>query len=115
MTVNIYDDLNNLEATFRKTTEFAEVQEAVEVVKADEEALALFKNFRKIQLDMQEKQAAGEEVDPEELEYAQKTAQLAQTNEKIMAMLEAEMKLSGLIDEVNRVLMKPIQEIYETI
>ena len=115
MTVNIYDDLNKLESTFRKTTEFAEVQEAVDVVIADEEALALFKNFRKIQLDMQDKQMAGEEVDPEELEYAQKTAQLAQTNEKIMAMLEAEMKLSGLIEEVNRVLMKPVQEIYESI
>ena len=115
MTGNIYDDLNRLEATFRKTTEFAEVQQAVEVVKADEEALALFKNFRKIQLDMQEKQMQGEEIDAEELEYAQKTAQLAQTNEKIMAMLEAEMKLSGLIEEVNRVLMKPVQEIYESI
>ena len=115
MTVNIYDDLNRLEATFRKTTEFSEVQQAVEVVKADEDALALFKNFRKIQLDLQEKQMAGEEVEADELEYAQKTAQLAQSNEKIMAMLEAEMKLSGLIEEVNRVLMKPVQEIYEAI
>ena len=115
MTVNIYDDLNRLEATFRKTTEFSEVQKAVEVVKADEDALALFKNFRKIQLDLQEKQMAGEEVEADELEYAQKTAQLAQSNEKIMAMLEAEMKLSGLIEEVNRVLMKPVQEIYESI
>ena len=115
MTVNIYDDLNRLEATFRKTTEFSEVQQAVEVVKADEDALALFKNFRKIQLDLQEKQMAGEEVEADELEYAQKTAQLAQSNEKIMAMLEAEMKLSGLIEEVNRVLMKPVQEIYESI
>ena len=77
--------------------------------------LALFKNFRKIQLDLQEKQMAGEEVEADELEYAQKTAQLAQSNEKIMAMLEAEMKLSGLIEEVNRVLMKPVQEIYESI
>ena len=115
MTVNIYDDLNRLEATFRKTTEFSEVQQAVEVVKADEDALALFKNFRKIQMDLQEKQMAGEEVEADELEYAQKTAQLAQSNEKIMAMLEAEMKLSGLIEEVNRVLMKPVQEIYESI
>ncbi|MBO1915336.1 YlbF family regulator, partial [Microvirga sp. 3-52] len=63
MTVNIYDDLNKLEATFRQTTEFSEVQQAVGVVKADEEALALFKNFRKIQLDLQEKQMAGEEVE----------------------------------------------------
>ena len=32
-----------------------------------------------------------------------------------MNMLEAEMQLSGLIEEVNRVLMKPVQEIYESI
>ena len=43
-------------------------------MKADEEALALFKNFRKIQLTLQEKQMAGEELEAEELEYAQKTA-----------------------------------------
>lgn len=115
MTVNIYDDLNKLEATFRKTAEFAEVEQAVDEVKADNESLTLFKNFRKIQLTLQEKQAKGEDLLAEELEYAQKTAQLAQQNAKIMKMLEAEMKLSGLIEEVNRVLMKPVQNLYEAI
>lgn len=115
MTVNIYDDLNRLESTFRKTAEFTEVQQAVLEVKEDTEALELFKSFRKIQVTLQEKQMQGEEVAAEELEYAQKTAQLAQQNPKIMKMLEAEMKLSGLIEEVNRVLMKPVQEIYESI
>ena len=115
MTVNIYDDLNKLEAAFRNTSEFAGVQEAVEVVKADEEALAMFKNFRAIQMSLKERQMQGEEIEADELEHAQKTAQLAQANEKIMKMVEAEMKLSGILDEVNRVLMKPVQEIYETI
>ncbi|GEN82751.1 UPF0342 protein [Sporosarcina luteola] len=114
MTVNIYDDLNKLEATLRKTAEFAKVQQAIEDVKADEQASELFKSFRKIQLTLQEKQMQGEEISGEELEYAQKTAQLAQQNEKIMQMLQAEMGLSGLIEEVNRVLMKPVQELYET-
>lgn len=115
MTVNIYDDLNRLEATFRKTAEFAGVQEAVAVVKADEAAYAMFKNFREVQMKLQEKQMQGLELEPEEIEHAQKVAQLAQGNEKIMEMLEAELKLSGIIDEVNRVLMKPVQEIYEII
>ncbi|HLR10345.1 MAG TPA: YlbF family regulator [Sporosarcina sp.] len=113
MTVNIYDDLNKLEETFRKTDEFAEVQNAIETVVADEEAAKLFKNFREVQVELQQKQMQGEEIDAEELENAQSIAQLAQENEKIMAMLQAEMKLSGLIDEVNRVLMKPVQDIYE--
>lgn len=115
MTVNIYDDLNQLESSFRKTEEFAEVTKAIEAVKNDEQASELFKSFRKIQVTLQEKQMQGEEIAPEELEYAQKTAQLAQQNEKIMEMLQAEMKLSGLIEEVNRVLMKPIQELYEAL
>lgn len=114
MVVNIYDDLNKLEATFRKTNEFMDVQKAVEEVKQDDEALQLFKNFRKIQLSLQEKQMQGEEIAPEELEYAQKTGQLAQQNAKIMKMLEAEMKLSSVLEEVNRVLMQPVKNLYES-
>ncbi|MFJ7668150.1 YlbF family regulator [Lysinibacillus sp. NPDC097195] len=111
--VNIYNEINALEATFRKTAEFKALEEAVAVVKADEDAIKLFQNFRKIQIDLQQKQMAGEDLQEDELIYAQKTAQLAQQNEKIVAMLEAEMKLSGVIEEVNRILVKPIQSLYE--
>ncbi|MFJ7649355.1 YlbF family regulator [Lysinibacillus sp. NPDC097279] len=111
--VNIYNEINALEATFRKTEEFKALEEAVAVVKADEDAIKLFQNFRKIQIDLQQKQMAGEDLQEDELLYAQKTAQLAQQNEKIVAMLEAEMKLSGVIEEVNRILVKPIQSLYE--
>lgn len=115
MTVNIYDDINRLEATFRKTAEYAAVQEAVNTVKSDEQALALFKSFRDLQMTLQEKQMSGEEITGEEMEYAQKTAQLAQANPKIEKMLQAEMGLSVLVEEVNRVLMKPVQSLYEGI
>lgn len=113
--VNIYNEINALEATFRKTAEFEALQEAVAVVKADEDALKLFQNFRKVQMDLQQKQMAGEELLEDELVYAQKTAQLAQQNEKILAMLEAEMKLSSVIEEVNRILVKPVQALYDGI
>ena len=113
--INIYNEINALEATFRKTAEFAALTDAVAVVKADEEALKLFQNFRKIQMDLQQKQMAGEELQEDELVYAQKTAQLAQQNEKILAMLEAEMKLSTVIEEVNRILVKPVQALYDGI
>ncbi len=113
--VNIYNDINALEATFRKTPEFEALQAAVEVVKSDEEALNVFKNFRKIQIELQKKQLAGEDLLEDELVYAQKASQLVQQNEKISAMLEAEMMLSKVIEEVNRILIKPIQGLYEDI
>jgi cell fate (sporulation/competence/biofilm development) regulator YlbF (YheA/YmcA/DUF963 family) len=111
--VNIYDDLNKLVLNFRKQDEFKTLEEAVEAVRADEEAKNYFTNFRDIQIKLQKKQVAGEEITEEELAYVQKAAQLAQSNPKIIAMLEAEMALSGIIEEVNRVLFQPIQAMYE--
>ncbi|MEG0259518.1 MAG: YlbF family regulator [Lysinibacillus sp.] len=113
--INIYNDINALEATFRSLPEFESLKVAVEAVKTDEEALALFQSFRKVQMDLQQKQMNGEELLEDELVYAQKTAQLSQQNEKIIAMLEAEMKLSGIIEEVNRILVKPVQNLYDGI
>ncbi len=114
MAVNIYDDVNRLEGTFRQTEEFAAVRDAIAAVQADDEAGLLFKNFREVQMKMQQKQLQGEEITPEELEEAQQIAQTAQNNELVMAMMQAEMKLSGVLEEINRVLMKPVQELYES-
>ncbi len=111
--VNIYEDLNKLQATLRKTDEFANLQKAVEEVRADEQAKVLFTNFRDIQMKLQQKQVAGEDLTEEEYGYLQKTAQLAQQDVKILAMLEAEMALSTVIEEVNRVITQPIQSLYD--
>ena len=110
---NIYDDLNKLVLNLRKQDEFKVLEEAVEAVRADEEAKNYFTNFRDIQIKLQKKQVAGEEITEEELAYVQKAAQLAQSNPKIIAMLEAEMALSNIIEEINRVLFQPIQGMYE--
>ena len=111
--INIYNDINKLEATLRQTPEFNKLKEAVEAVRVDEEATKLFTNFREIQMKLQQKQMNGEELQEDELVYAQKAAQLAQGSPKILAMLEAEMALSKMIEEVNRILVKPIQSLYD--
>ena len=91
--INIYDDLNKLEGTFRQTEQFTTLKTAIEEVKQDEAAVALFAKFRELQMTLQEKQMKGEEIGEDELQYAQKTAQLAQQNQAISKMLMAEMAL----------------------
>ncbi|MGN5456089.1 MAG: YlbF family regulator [Candidatus Kurthia intestinigallinarum] len=113
--INIYDDLNKLESTFRQTEQFNALKTAIEEVKKDEAAVALFAKFRELQMTLQEKQMKGEEIGEDELQYAQKTAQLAQQNQAISKMLMAEMALSELVQEINRVLTKPIQAMYDGI
>ena len=110
---NIYNEINALEGAFRKTNEFQALQQAITTVKADEDAAKLFKNFRDVQLKLQQKQMQGQQIEEDELQYAQKTAQLAQQNEKIANMLQAEMALSGLIEEINRLLVNPIEGLYK--
>lgn len=111
--INIYNEINALEGAFRKTKEFQTLQQAIVTVKTDEDATSLFKNFRDVQLKLQQKQMQGQQIEEDELQYAQKTAQLAQQNEKIANMLQAEMALSALIEEINRVLVKPIEGLYK--
>lgn len=114
MTVNIYDDINKLESTFRNTEEYVKLKQAVEAVSSDSDSNELFKSFRDLQITLQQKQAQGEEITEQEMMDAQATAVAAQENPKILAMLEAEMSLSQIIDEVNRVLIKPVQSLYES-
>ena len=96
-----------------KIDEFENLQKAVEDVRADEQSRTLFTNFRDVQTKLSQKQMAGEELTEEEYVYLQKTAQLAQQDLKILAMLEAEMALSTVIEEVNRVVTQPVQSLYD--
>lgn len=111
--INIYNEINALEGAFRKTNEYLALQQAIETVKADEDAAKLFKNFRDVQLKLQQKQVQGQQIEEDELQYAQKAAQLAQQNDKIAKLLQVEMALSGLIEEVNRVIVKPVEALYK--
>lgn len=104
--------MTKFEEAFRNTPEYSALQQAIETVRSDEEARQLFTNFRDIQLKLQQKQMVGEELLEDEILYAQKVAQLAQQNGKILAMLEAEMNLSKIVEELNRNLFEPIQEMY---
>lgn len=105
--------IQKLETSISQTEEFQKLKSAVEFVREDEEARAVFTHFRDLQIKLQQKQMQGEELQEDEYIALQKSAQLAQQNPKIIAMLEAEMGLSRVIDEVNKALVKPIQSLYD--
>ncbi|PJN86338.1 YlbF family regulator, partial [Bacillus velezensis] len=81
-------------------------------VNADESAKRMFDNFRNVQLQLQQKQMSGEEITQEEVEQAQKTVALVQQHELISQLMEAEQRMSMLIGELNKIIMKPLEELY---
>ncbi|XXM74004.1 YlbF family regulator [Lysinibacillus sphaericus] len=112
MAINLYDQANELERALRQSDEFLELKKMYDEVNSDESASKMFENFRNIQMTLQQKQMNGEEITQEEVEQAQKTAQLVQQHEKIGKLMEAEQRMSMVIQDLNKVIMKPLEELY---
>lgn len=113
MSVNIYDTANQLEKELRETDQYVNLKNAFDKVHSDEEANNLFNQFRQVQQVLQQKQMTGQEITEEEAKEAQQlSAQIGQ-NEVIAEMLEAEKAVGQMIDDINQVVVKPIQELYQ--
>lgn len=110
---NVYDQANALESALRESEEFQQMKELYSKVNEDAESKKLFDDFRDIQMTLQQKQMQGEELLEEEIQKAQSSAQEIENDENIKGLMEAEQKMSQLIQDLNRVIMKPIEELYE--
>lgn len=112
MSVNVYDLAYDLEKGLRSSEEYKDLQKQIEAVNQDEIAKKMFENFREVQLKLQQKQMMGQELTPEELEHAQKLSQVVQQNQTIQQLLAAEQRMSTLFAELNKIIMKPLEDIY---
>jgi cell fate (sporulation/competence/biofilm development) regulator YlbF (YheA/YmcA/DUF963 family) len=112
MAVNVYDLGYDLEKALRESDDFKTLKNLYDEVNADESAKTLFESFRDIQLNLQQKQMSGQEISPEEIEQAQKSVALVQQHDKISKLMEAEQRMSTTIAELNKIIMKPLEELY---
>ena len=109
---NIYDTANQLERDLRELQEFKTVKESFEAIYADETAKALFDEFRTVNIELQQKQFSGQEITEEDIQKAQELGQKASENEHIKALMEAEQRLNTIMQDINRIITNPLQELY---
>jgi cell fate (sporulation/competence/biofilm development) regulator YlbF (YheA/YmcA/DUF963 family) len=109
---NVYDVAYGLEKAVRESDDFKNLQNLYKEVFADESTKRMFENFRNIQLELQQKQMTGQEITQEEVEQAQQTVALVQQNESIAKLMEAEQRMSMMVSELNKIIMKPLEELY---
>ena len=109
---NIYDTANQLERDLRELQEFKTVKESFEAIYADETARALFEEFRTVNVELQQKQFSGQEITEEDIQKAQELGQKVSENEYIKALMEAEQRLNTIMQDINRIITNPLQELY---
>lgn len=112
MPVNLYDAAYELEKAVRQSSEYSNLKQAYAEVNADPTAKAMFENFRNIQMQLQQKQMMGHEITQAEVQQAQQTVAQVQQNAKIAKLMESEQRMSMIIAELNKIIMKPLEELY---
>ena len=93
MSVNIYDAANQLERDLRKTDQYKKLEGAFETLQKDDEAKALFDQFRLTQQTLQQKQMSGQEIGEDEAKQAQELSQKVGNNDVLSELIQAEQDL----------------------
>ena len=114
MAVNLYDLAYSVEKGIRESVEYQELKNQYNAIMADDQARTMFNNFRDIQMNLQQKQMMGQEITEEEVMQAQKTVALVQQHEGISKLMEAEQKMSVILTDLNRIITKPLEDLYGT-
>ena len=109
---NVYDVAYDLEKALRNSEDFQALKNSYDEVNNNPETKELFGNFRDIQVNLQQKQMSGQEVTQEEIEEAQKLFADVQQNETISKLMAAEQRMSTIINDLNKVITKPLEELY---
>lgn len=113
MSNNIYDTANQLEREIRSNESYVQLKSALEGIQTDPEANEAFQALQQVQMRLQQKQQSGQEITEEDVQEAQDVSVKAGENEQVKALMEAEQGLSGLIEELNAIIMKPVQDLYQ--
>ncbi len=115
MSGNLYDIAYDLEKEIRQSAEYQQLQQAYAEITQEETSRNLFTKFRDFQLKFHERQMAGEQINQEEMMMAGQLLLQAQQYPKIVKIMELEQRLSFLIAEVNKIAMKPLEELYSSL
>ena len=110
--VNIYDKANEFEKALRESDEYKAVQVASDVVYEDAEAKSLYVEFIKTQKKFMEQMQVGEKPLEEDLKEFEELQQKLMGNEKIISLVQEQQKLQFVIEDLNRVMFKPLDEVF---
>lgn len=113
MSVNIYDSANQVASDLKEMSEFKALEAAFTAMKEDSAAFELFSNFQNLQMTLQQKQMQGQEITEEDVTEVQTMAEEVHAVPVIQALMDQEQAFSNIINDLNRIIMKPVQDLYQ--
>jgi cell fate (sporulation/competence/biofilm development) regulator YlbF (YheA/YmcA/DUF963 family) len=109
---NVYDSAYSLEKAIRDSDDFKKLKQLYDNVNNDASSKRLFDSFRETQFELQQKQMMGEDISEQDIQMAQQQFALIQQHEGIAQLMQAEERMSMIVSDLTRVIMKPLEELY---
>ncbi|MBK0347398.1 YlbF family regulator [Aerococcaceae bacterium zg-ZJ1578] len=109
---NIYDTANQLERDLRNLDAYKTLVSSMKAIQEDEASNALFEEFKQLTQSFQMKQMTGEQPTEEEIKHYQEFSEKVVANESIKKLMESERQLSQVMEDINRIITVPLQEVY---
>lgn len=112
---NIYDTINQLERDIREEAAYKDLVAAVEALKNDQEAFDIYTEFRALQSSFQFKAQLGQEITEEDEKNANELQEKLANNEVISSLMDKERALNTLVEDINKGVSSPINEVYQSL
>lgn len=101
--INIYDTANQMEQDLRKTSQYQELQTAFKC----------FNEIHSLQEELQKKQMSGQKPTEDDFKKLQDLGKEADGYETLQTLMQKEQALSMMMDELSKIIFRPIQELYK--
>ncbi len=108
--MNTYDKAHELAELLAQSDEYKQFKKAKELLGEDAIDIQLLQDFRRSQLEIQMAHLSGEEIDEEYLIKMEKTYELFSMNPKVNEYLNAEYRLSKLMEDIQKILGKAVKD-----
>lgn len=113
--VNIYDTANELSNQLKETQEYQGLKKAFDNLKAQKDTFDNFKKFQQMQADAQQKQMAGQKLTQDEINAIQNMAKEISSKPEVQTLMNQERAVDNMLQQLNRTITAPIQEIYKDV
>lgn len=105
----IYDLAHRLARQLKKSEEYKIYTKARKKIMEDDKAKEMLQNFQREQFKLQSKQMAGQELSEEEKEKFQKLREIINLNQNVKKYLEAEQRISTLLNDIQQILFSDLE------
>ena len=107
--MSTYDMAHKLAKEIKNSDEYEDYKDKREKVLADEKAKEMLFDYQKQEQKLQSKHISGEELTEEEREEFENLRNLIQMNTKIKNYLEAEQRISVMLNDLQRILFGDLE------